>query len=407
MVKLKNHYFGYALGGVLMKTIKLITLVCLFVVFSYLAYALSIGVSPGRINFNDLLRSGYAERTVRITTNYPGELMAHFVVSGEIADWLRFEPNSTYFNLSLDRPYLLKVIIVPPNDTRSGSYSGKISIVTDRVGAISGRAGGIVKAGVTLILNAIVTDTEVVECSAGGFDFKDIEIGYPLEISYVIKNEGNVRIKPKVSFDIWDQNQEKIVFSGDFTTPDVLPTIQKRFVKKIFNHNLGVGQYWATISVDECHGSSLLSFSVVEKGGIVDKGILEQVRSKVWAYVNEPIEIVATFKNMGPRTVSAKFKGSIKKGEKIVKVIETEDVDVASGEKIDLKSYFTPEEPGRYTVSGRVIYNRKLTFEKGSTINVNYPEEKENLRLALLFLYLLILITIVFLVRKILKARKR
>lgn len=387
---------------------RLIIFVLLMCLFASLSYAVSIGISPGKVTFNNLLKDGYAERTIRVTTNSPNEITAHFSVSGEITEWLRFEPNSTVFSMSSSKPLVLKIIIMPPNDTRSDSYSGKINFVTDHFGSPSGRAGGVIKAAVTLGLGAIVTDTEIIACRAGAFNFKDIEIGYPLEISYQVTNDGNVRIRPELRFDIWDQIQENLMFSDKFTSPEILPTMEQGFVKKILARELSIGQYWANIAIDECKAASFLSFSVVEKGGIVDKGILEKVTNKVWVYVDEPVEITATFRNIGPRIVSAQFKGNIKLEDKIVKVIETDEIDAASQETIDLKSYFSPSEPGRYVVTGRVIYNKKLTFEKGSIINVTpRPEEEDNPGYMLLLIYLVILITIIFMVRKIVKAKKR
>ena len=57
-------------------------------------------------------------------------------------------------------------------------------------------------------------------------------------------------------------------------------------------------------------------------------------------------------------------------------------------------------------VTGRVLYNRKLTFEKGSVINVNPKSEEIKPRFILLLIYLVILITIAFIGRKIIKTKK-
>ncbi|MBW2975360.1 hypothetical protein KY366_06595 [Candidatus Woesearchaeota archaeon] len=388
------------------KPFAILAYIMLIGILSSPAYAVSIGVSPGRVNFDNLLKDGYAERTVRITTNSPQELTAHFEVSGEIAEWLRFEPESSSFSLSSGKPHLLKIIIIPPNDTRSDSYSGKIDIVTDRFGSPQGRAGSLIKAAVTLSLSAKITDAETIACRAGAFGIKDIEAGYPLELSYRINNDGNVRIRPKVKLDIFDQLQENLIISEEFTSPEILPTVETIFSKKIQSEGLGIGQYWAIMAVEECKASSLLSFSVVEKGGIIDKGTLEMLTNKLWAYVDEPIEILAVFRNTGPRIVSARFKGDIRLDDKIVEVIETEEIDVASGEKADLRAYFTPPRAGRYIVTGRVLYNKKLTFEKGSIINVN-PRPEEKSRFFLLLIYLIILVTIIFMARKIIKAKKK
>jgi hypothetical protein len=388
--------------------LRLGMLILICIILPTFAQAVSIGISPGRVKFDNLLRGGYAERTVKVTTNSIDDITGYFEVSGEISDWLRFEPNSTYFNVSSSHPFSLKIKITPPNDTASGSYSGMISFTTDRLGSPQGRAGSLIKAAVALTLDASVTHTQTIECSAGGFNIKDLEIDYPLEVTYTIRNEGNVRISPQVKLDVWDQLQENLILSKEFKSPEVLPTVQEAFTQILPSQNIGIGQYWGTISIDDCKAGSLLSFSVVEKGGIIDKGILEQVTNKVWAYVEEPIEITATFRNTGPRIVTAQFRGSIKLDDKIAQVIESEEVDVESGESVDLTSFFTPETSGRFVVTGRVYYNKKLTFEKGSIINVNpKTDEKSNPRFILLLIYLLILITIVFIARRIIKERQK
>ena len=386
---------------------KLTAFIFLLVVISPIANAVSIGVSPGRAVFDNMLKSGYAERTVKISTNSNEGIIARLDVKGEVSGWLRLEPDNKTFSLSSGSPYELKIIMQPPDDARSDSYSGSIEFVIESSGGITGRAGGFVKPGVKLIIDVVVSDKEIKTCNSGAFDFDDIEIGFPLKLSLIVINNGNVRIKPKISFDIWDQNQEKLIMSDEFTGSEILPTTKEKITKTIPN-SLDVGQYWANADVDECGSSSLLTFSVVEKGGIVDKGTFEGITNKPWVYVDEPVEIKAVFKNQGPRTVYAKFKGDIKLDNKIVEVIETEEIDVLSQETADFITYFTPEKPGRYIISGRVIYNRKLSYEKASVMNVNYPTELEKrIKLLPLIVYIIIIVTIIFLARNIIKTKRK
>jgi len=385
---------------------KLILLVLLAITLP-IADAVSIGVSPGNVMFDNMLKGGYAERTVKVTTNSNEDIIARLDVSGEIADWLRLEPDNKTFMLSSAKPYELKLIIETPDDARSDSYSGNIEFIIESFGDISGRAGGFVKPGVRLIISAVVSDKEIRTCNSGAFDFDDIEIGFPLKLSLTVANDGNVRIKPKISFDIWDQNQEKLVMSESFSGSEILPTTQEQ-ITKTFSNNLEIGQYWANVDVDECGSSSLLTFSVVEKGGIVDNGVFEGITNKPWVYVEEPVEIKATFKNNGPRTVYAKFMGDVKLDNKIVEVIETKEIDVLSQETADFISYFTPDKPGRYVVSGRIIYNRKLSYEKASVINANYPTEiGQGIKFLPLVIYIIIIVTILFLARSIIKTKRR
>lgn len=389
---------------------QLSILILSLLLFSNLISAVSIGISPGRVNFEKMLAGGYAERIVTVSTNSDQDLVVSFDVKGDIKDWISFEPNTTEIVISRTSPYKLNIIAEPPSDLIEGTYSGSISFVTQRFGDLSGRAGGLVRAAVTQTINIEITNEQISICKAGGFTFSDIEEGFPLDFWFTVENDGNVRVRPLVSVDIWDQLQENLILSREIATEEILPTLQKRIYRTLPN-DLDIGQYWVRVSVGECSASDILTFSVVEKGAIVDKGTLNQIRNKVWAYVNEPIEIAAEFYNTGPRKVYARFKGVIKLDNDIVKVIETEELEALPGEKTDLTFFFTPDKPGRYVISGRVLYNQKLTFEKSSILNVNpiepIPEESFLAKALPLIIYILIVITIIFLVRKILKEKKR
>jgi hypothetical protein len=393
-----------------MKFPKIILLLISLLIMINSVRGVGIGVSPGAITFNGVLRGGYAEDYMTISTDSKEGIIASLKVTGYIKDWVRFGGNVTRFNISSSKPYRLKVIVDPPENIGNGSYSGEIEFVTERVaGNITGRAGGFIKAGVKIFLTLEIIGEEKRACKAGGFHIKDVEKGYPLELEYTLINEGNVRIRPVLSIDLWDQLQENLMFSKEIFGVEVLPTVKEKVIKKLQNR-LDIGQYWARVTVSECEATNLITFSVLEKGSIVDKGELREVRTKVWAYVNETVEIKALFQNQGERTVTAKFKGSIKLDNHIVKIIETEEVDVPSLKETEFIVYFKPEKPGRYTIDGRVLYNKKLTFEKGSILNVNYPPaevaEGESTIIPLL-LYVVIIISILFLIRVIMKEKKR
>ena len=347
-----------------MNTKKILFVLCIavfLITHSYHAEAISIGISPGRVKFDGVLRGGYSERIVTLSTGGEDELAASFKAQGEIKDWLKFDPNSTTLTISKGKPFKLKVIVQPPSDIRIGNYSGSIEFVTEAVGGGPGRAGALVKTAVTLLVNVEVTGKQTVSCRAGAFTFNDAEIGFPFEFSYDIINDGNVRLKPVVTFDIWDQMQEKLLLTKDVTGDEVLPTTERKITGMLTN-TLAENQYWVNMKIDTCKSSSLATFSVVEKGGIIDKGELREILNKPWAQTNETVQITAKFQNTGKRSVSAKFKGAIRLDDRIVKLIETDEVIVPIGESSDFDIFFAPQLPGRYTIAGRVIYNKKLTY---------------------------------------------
>src|SRR3989344_7572997 len=122
-----------------MKKITLIILVLVFfAVCSGLSQALSIGISPGRAVFQNVLRGGYSERTITISTSSDEKLIASYRVEGDIKGWIGFDTNSTEFNISGNTPYKLKIIAQPPIDVRTGNYTGRIEFITEGIGDISG-----------------------------------------------------------------------------------------------------------------------------------------------------------------------------------------------------------------------------------------------------------------------------
>ena len=103
----------------------------IFVLLLGNAYALSIGISPGRVKFTGVLKGGYAERQVSISTNVEDILAGHFEPKGPIKDWLSFSPNGTSMTLSNGNPYKLIIRVEPPIDTPTGNYTGTIEFITD------------------------------------------------------------------------------------------------------------------------------------------------------------------------------------------------------------------------------------------------------------------------------------
>jgi hypothetical protein len=368
--------------------------------------SVSIGISPGRVDFSNILEGGYAEREVTITTDSEGIVFGHLAPHGEIQEWLSFRPNRTDFNTSRFEPYKLTIIIEPPADMQNGNYSGTLEFVADSVGSIGGRAGGVVKAAVIMRLNSEISGFQIIECRAGAFSVADAEVDFPIEIGTRIINDGNVRLTPTLSVDIWDQEQRELVYSDELEGDEILPTTSGRVVRRLPNP-LAIGQYWIDLGVDECATADTLTFSVVEKGGIADKGEFRDIFHKPWAVVGETVEFVAKFSNQGSRAVSAQFKGNIRYDDSIVEVIETDEILIPSGQTGDFNIFFTPQQQGRYVLSGRVIYNKKLTFERSAILNVEPSTEEPESTVVPLLIYLAIIIGILFILRKIVKERRK
>ena len=353
----------------MMKKFLVLSLVLLFTI--NIATASIIGVNRAQLNFDDVLRNGYAEEEFVISIGTEFDVEVSYEVRGDIADWFRFEPTAGSVTVNENTPQTITVIVEPPSDAQVGSYEARIVVLTSPLNNAQTAMGSSVVASFEMRVFVNVTDTQILRCVMGGVNLQDTEVGFPSEFSASITNRGNVRIRPQFTIEVFDQFEENLVETTSLTyTRDVLPTATQRTTLS-FQPNLPPGQYWARIQEDFCEGSSYLTFEVLERGGIRDDGELVRISNNAWADVGEIVPITAQFRNQGERVVDAQFKGVIVKGDRIIQIIESDLTAVSPGELVDISMFFVPDEPGQYEVKGRMHYNNKLTFERGSVINVN------------------------------------
>ncbi|HHE36812.1 MAG TPA: hypothetical protein ENL16_03280 [Candidatus Woesearchaeota archaeon] len=374
---------------------------------SELVRATVIGANKGVINFRNVLKNGYAQELVTLTTDTDFNLSVTYKVEGELADWVRVEPPQQPFFISKDKPNVVAIIVEPPGDAKNQHYTGSIRFLTGALAGPEGQFGTAVRAAINIRLGVDITGQEIVSCRAGGFQIEDVEEGYPLEFYALVTNNGNVRIKPEFILEFWNQDQSELVETFRFTINEsILPTVQKRVFYSL-EHDLDIGQYWVRIRTPLCGdaGSGFITVSVIERGGVSDKGELIRIENEPWVRVGDIVPIDAVFKNLGTRVVSAKFKGTISSGDEIFKIIDTDPLDVMPGEIVKLRTYFNPVQEGQYMIKGRVLYNKKLTFEKSSVLNVNpsgkpTPAKKIEWGGVLIILLVIIVILIILILRR-------
>jgi hypothetical protein len=383
---------------------KLLAFILLFVIGAHSAAAASIGASPASINLGDVLRNGYAETEVIISTGSAEMVFGHLVTNGDVGSWLSFRPNTTDFNVTLNKPRTIKVIVTPPSDVPVGTYSGSLVITGDTMGDIAGRAGSIVKASIVLPISIGLTGKQMRSCTAGAFDFEDVEEGSPLVMWATVRNSGNVRISPLIKLSIWDNLKERVVMTKEVRAKEVMPTVTDRSFVTI-EHDLPIGQYWVEASMPECGFEALLTFSVIQKGGISDKGEMTELKVQSTALVGETVPITGVFYNKGTSLVTAQFKGSVRKGDRTVQLVNSDSVEVAAGQVEKLLTYFTPTETGEYTITGRALYNNKYTYEKSAKFKV--VGEKAAYTPLPLIIFLVLIAAALFFVRKIIQRKRQ
>ncbi|MBN1793320.1 hypothetical protein JW826_06580 [Candidatus Woesearchaeota archaeon] len=411
---MRNHGVAASAKSISLTLAFLFALSSMLILVSCPVEATVIGANKGVLNYENVLKNGYSQELVTLNTDTDFNLSVDYRLEGDIADWVRIEPVTRPFYISRNEPMTLTVIIEPPGDARIDKYAGSIRFITGALGGPDAAFGTSVRTAINLKLGVQVTGQEIVSCRLPEVYMDDVEEGYPLEFYAVFSNRGNVRLTPEFILEFWNQDQTKIVETLTFTADEsVLPTVQRRLFKSLPN-NLSIGQYWVRITTPVCgdSGSAFITMSVIERGGVSDKGVLVDIENPTDAEVGDIVPIDAVFTNLGTRIVSAKFKGTITSGSKdnIFKVIDTEPIDVMPGQTERLRTYFNPTQEGQYMIAGRVLYNRKLTFERSSVINI-FPagtlKEASFMSLSVIIIMALILIIIIFVFLIAKKRRKR
>jgi len=266
------------------------------------------------------------------------------------------------------------MIVQLPETAANGVYNGIVTILAEPKESSEGSYAMSIISGVSLRTRIEITGEQIYSFSVSEISVGDTEVGIPIQVSAKIKNDGNVAVKPLVKVIISD-NEDKEMISEEYEETTIPASTSDEIVFAVLSENLKEGQYWANVSVYYEDGTlakeAKSSLDVLEKGAFRIKGELVQIINNVWANVGDVVKIDAIFENQGELITTAKFQGEIYLDDALVKTITSEQLSVSPGEKINLTTYFTPEQEGRYIVKGYVVYSEKLSETKESVINVN------------------------------------
>ncbi|MGM5484477.1 MAG: hypothetical protein ACQEP1_01240 [Nanobdellota archaeon] len=344
------------------------------------AMAIGLAINPVNINMTDLLRNGYAERDFRVSTSTDEQLTIRRSLKHNATanDWISFEPNVTSFNISEGNPQRMTVIVEPPADVPNGVYKTLMRFRIDMDRDFEGQTSAIIETAVASRLSIEISDDEIVDCQVLSSNVENAEMGNEIDFDFRTINYGNVWLNPEVEIDVWNKDQSEIVKTVRKNKTEIGPTLRKEFTTSLSTDDLDIGQYFADVSVEPCGFEDTMTFDVLEPGAMSVSGKLVQIKNKVWNNVGDDIEVKPIFKNTGEKDVSAVFKGDIMLDNKVVKNLESGNMEIESSETGEIPMTFSPEKPGRYKVKGRIYYEDKQSFEKSNVINVNPSDVEYN-----------------------------
>ena len=350
-------------------------LVIFFVGNTINSSATNIGVSPGVITFDQMLRGGYAQRDVTVGINTNKNVYVTLEPYGAIKDWLEVSENVLLITPEKQQAKI-QVIIRPPDNVPNGPYQGGIKFKTSGLGDIvEGQVGTVVSAAVDLVINIGITDVQIIQCRARSFTVNSAEIGEDIVFGLNVANDGNVLLTPQVTIDIWDQEQKNIVAFLDYNEASVLQTSEQDMQVILDSATLSPGQYWAEVSVPVCLVEDfLLTFDILEEGALSAEGVITTINAPVWIDKDQTFPINVIFKNTGEKAVDAYFKGQISRGDKILEILESDELRVPKGENVSFDFFYSAKDIGRHVISGKVFYEKKRTFEGSAVFNVRESE---------------------------------
>ncbi len=359
------------------------------------------GVSPSSIQFNNVIRGGYAERPIVVSYNQDQQIKIHLSAEGNIANWFNFTENITASKSNFAREV---ISVSPPSDVPNGNYTGLIVFSISSADGSSGGGNAVSKliSVLQIAVTVEVTDKEILACSARNFIINSAEKGDKVNFDLDVLNEGNIRIKPEVKIKVWDQEQNYVVKELEFTGAEILPTKENKVNFSISTDDLSTNQYWAYVETPQCYFTDTQPFDVLEPGAIKSNLILLRMYNNPFATVKETVPVAIEYENNGEKDVQAMFKGQISLNNKVVQLLESEPFISTVGELGNITLYFTPQKSGKYIISGRVFYDKKRTFESSSVINIldSHSLAKEILTVLVYVLIISVIVGLLLAIRR-------
>lgn len=245
-----------------LKRFKLIFLV-LFILLTTTVSAVTITTEPNELIFENVLNNGYAEKTIKLSSDSPGPVQISLSATEPIKQWVSFEPVTA--SVSSASPTEFKVIIKPSN-AALGIYQGFLVI------SVVSSGSELTTSVITSIgreMKIEITDQEITQAAIKDVVIKDTEQDSPIKVSVTVQNQGNIALTPFFQINILDVTKSKILKSAISDKKAILPSSTDVIELNIPN-DLALGTYWAqiTASLEDnwILGKRLIKFNIVEKG---------------------------------------------------------------------------------------------------------------------------------------------
>lgn len=344
----------------------LLSIGLIFVLVGTVAGA-GIGISPAKLNYENVLRGGSLPAYFIILNNADEDIYFNLSIKDTDVseDWFSFEPSSPV-KVPGKGNTKVKAVVNPPSDTPSGVYEATIYISS--TSTVEGEEGSAVMGvipGMGLQVAIAVTGEELVSGLVKSASIANTEVNYPLRIEVEFQNIGNVLAMPLITVEISKDGEpiDSVISSETSVKPGVTDNITVTW-DTTGQH---VGTYAARVTVslgEDTLYMQDLAFDILETGTLTRTGELTDLCCESEPRVGELVKVLATFRNTGAIDTKAKFSGEAYRNGKLLETIASEELEVPVTETRILTSYYKFDEPGTYKISGSVVYEGKQTATK-------------------------------------------
>ncbi|WP_292516912.1 hypothetical protein [Methanoculleus sp.] len=361
--------------------------------------AAGIAVGPSSQTIENALRGGSFERSLTAFNPSDTGFEVAFKTEGSAGDWIRFstlasekEIQQVYVPKKGQTPVLMRVTV--PDDAANGRYTATIIVETLPGEEVPGSVGMILRA--TSTLEITVTDVEKASGAVTSIVVRDTEVDVPAAIEVGFKNTGNVVVTPEITAVI--SRDGSVLDTVTWTETPVRPGITESIVVHWPNEGFAAGACQANVTVS-LRGEVLVdegrTFNILPLGSLTRQGELTELTYDGALVVGQPIKVTGVFKNSGSIATRAKLSGEVYRGGSLIDVVSSDEMTVLVFSEDLLTAYYTPKEPGDYTMKTRAVFEGKTTDSKDIAFSVQPDSSGLSLPLspvpvaaALAFIYL-------------------
>ncbi|MBR9682238.1 MAG: hypothetical protein GOV02_01050 [Candidatus Aenigmarchaeota archaeon] len=375
------------------------------IMFSSIVFA-GLSASPATVDFDNLLRGGYAEQFFVIKNIDVDPAEIRIGPEGEIAEWINVVGENV-FVLEGNEARIVKIAINPPLDAANGEYHTTIFITAIPLNNV-GKSGVFFTWGIDIPTNVIVTDQQVSNYTVEAFTVSNAEECKIIQYSINVYNRGNVRLTPRYHATILNVADRSVVKEFYYTAEELLPTqIRTDIVRIPYElaqfRCIPQGEYLLKVDAyleDQMIYTRDRFFEILEPGALTILGNLKGIDYPEEVELGEVVKIDGTFRNVGEESLVSKLRCEIySEDERLLEFVESDQREVAVATEEILTVFYTPKGPGEQIVHCVVNYENKQTPPVRGPLSVTIP---------IMWIYvgiLLLIIIIIIIVWKVTKSK--